>query len=83
MARDPRTGQMGVAVQSHYFSVGSTVPWAEAGVGAVATQAFANIDYGTEGLALMRQGQNAVQALEILLRQDKEREIRYILDQRP
>ncbi len=39
VARDPATGQLGVAVQSHYFSVGSVVPWAEAGVGAVATQA--------------------------------------------
>src|SRR5215467_13907763 len=56
VARDPHTGQMGVAVQSHAFSVGSIVPWAEAGVGAVATQAFANINYGPEGLALMRGG---------------------------
>lgn len=78
VARDPHTGQMGVAVQSHYFSVGSTVPWAEAGVGAVATQAFANIDYGPEGLALMRQGLNADQALETLLKHDEEREIRQV-----
>jgi uncharacterized Ntn-hydrolase superfamily protein len=78
VARDPHTGQIGVAVQSHYFSVGSTVPWAEAGVGAVATQAFANIDYGPEGLAFMRQGRNAAQALEILLQQDEEREIRQV-----
>jgi uncharacterized Ntn-hydrolase superfamily protein len=78
VARDPRTGQIGVAVQSHYFSVGSTVPWAEAGVGAVATQAFANIDYGPQGLALMRQGRNAAQALGILLQQDEEREIRQV-----
>ncbi len=78
VARDPYTGQIGVAVQSHYFSVGSTVPWAEAGVGAVATQAFANIDYGPEGLALMRQRRNSAQALEILLQQDEEREIRQV-----
>src|SRR6266571_3852209 len=78
VARDPHTGQIGVAVQSHYFSVGSTVPWAEAGVGAVATQAFANIDYGPQGLVLMRQGRNAAQALEILLQQDEEREIRQV-----
>jgi uncharacterized Ntn-hydrolase superfamily protein len=78
VARDPRTGQIGVAVQSHYFSVGSAVPWAEAGVGAVATQAFANIDYGPQGLTLMRQGLNAAQALEILLQQDEEREIRQV-----
>lgn len=75
---DPHTGQMGVAVQSHYFSVGSTVPWAEAGVGAVATQAFANIDYGPEGLALMRQGLNAEQTLETLLKHDEGREIRQV-----
>ncbi len=78
VAHDPRTGQIGVAVQSHYFSVGSTVPWAEAGVGAVATQAFANIDYGPQGLILMRQGLNAAQALEILLQQDEERDIRQV-----
>jgi uncharacterized Ntn-hydrolase superfamily protein len=78
VARDPDTGQMGVAVQSHYFSVGSTVPWAEAGVGAVATQAFANRDYGPEGLALLRQGRNAAQALEILLQQDEEHETRQV-----
>ncbi|HYU75476.1 MAG TPA: DUF1028 domain-containing protein [Ktedonobacteraceae bacterium] len=78
VARDPHTGQIGVAVQSHYFSVGSIVPWAEAGVGAVATQSFANADYGPEGLALMRQGLNATQALDILLKQDEEREIRQV-----
>ncbi len=78
VACEPRTGQMGVAVQSHYFSVGSTVPWAEAGVGAVATQAFANMDYGPEGLALMRGGLNAEQALEILLKHDEGREIRQV-----
>jgi uncharacterized Ntn-hydrolase superfamily protein len=78
VARDHHTGQIGVAVQSHYFSVGSTVPWAEAGVGAVATQAFANRDYGPQGLTLMRQGRNAAQALEILLQQDEEREIRQV-----
>src|SRR5438094_9769269 len=72
VARDPHTGQIGVAVQSHYFSVGSIVPWAEAGVGAVATQAFANADYGPEGLALMQQGLNAAQALKTLLKGDEE-----------
>lgn len=78
LARDPRSGHIGVAVQSHYFSVGSIVPWAEAGVGAVATQAFSNADYGPEGLALMRKGLNAVQALETLLNGDGEREIRQV-----
>ena len=78
VARDPHTGQIGVAVQSHYFAVGSTVPWAEAGVGAVATQAFANMDYGPEGLTLMRQGLDAEQALETLLKHDEGREIRQV-----
>jgi uncharacterized Ntn-hydrolase superfamily protein len=78
VARDPHSSQMGFAVQSHYFAVGSAVPWAEAGVGAVATQAFANLDYGPEGLALMRGGLNAAQALETLLKQDEEREIRQV-----
>ncbi len=64
--------------RSHAFAVGSLVPWAEAGVGAVATQAFANIDYGPEGLALMREGLHAEQALETLLKRDEEREIRQI-----
>ena len=78
VACDPYTGQLGVAVQSHFFSVGSIVPWAEAGVGAVATQSFANADYGPEGLALMREGRNAEQALETLLKGDEEREIRQV-----
>ena len=54
VARDPETGELGVAVQSHWFAAGSTVPWAEAGVGAVATQAMAEVSYGPLGLALMR-----------------------------
>jgi len=70
VARDPRTGEMGVAVQSHYFSVGPIVPWAESGVGAVATQSLVLVDYGPNGLALMRQGMTAQQALDSLLRAD-------------
>ena len=49
VARDPNTGEMGVAVQSHYFSVGPIVPWAESGVGAVATQSLVLVDYGPRG----------------------------------
>ena len=49
VAYDEKTGELGVAVQSHWFSVGSLVPWAKAGVGAVATQSFAKIEYGPEG----------------------------------
>jgi len=76
VARDPTTGEMGVAVESRYFSVGSVVPWAEAGVGAVATQSFANLDYGPRGLDLLRAGLNALQALTMLVENDPGRDIR-------
>src|SRR5436190_5244570 len=66
VARDPETGEMGVAVQSHYFSVGPIVPWAESGVGAVATQSLVLVDYGPRGLELMRSGMTAKQALDAL-----------------
>jgi len=78
VARDPTTGQMGVAVQSHWFSVGPTVPWAEAGVGAVATQSFVRIDYGPEGLALMKQGVAAPEALKRLVAADDGRDVRQV-----
>jgi uncharacterized Ntn-hydrolase superfamily protein len=64
---------MGVAVQSHYFSVGPVVPWAEAGVGAVATQSLVLVDYGPNGLALMRKGLTARQALDQLVADDTAR----------
>jgi uncharacterized Ntn-hydrolase superfamily protein len=70
VARDPATGDLGVAVQSHWFSVGSVVAWAEAGVGAVATQSFIDPSYGPRGLALMRSGLPALAALEQLVRDD-------------
>jgi len=78
VARDPETGQMGVAVQSHYYSVGSVVPWAEAGVGAVATQAFAEKSYGPLGLALMRGGKSAEEALRALVALDERAAIRQV-----
>ncbi len=78
VARDPVTGQMGVAVQSHWFSVGTAVPWAEAGVGAVATQSFVRVEYGPEGLALMAQGVPAPDALKRLLARDDGREVRQV-----
>jgi uncharacterized Ntn-hydrolase superfamily protein len=78
VARDPATGQMGVAVQSHWFSVGSVVTWAEAGVGAVATQALSETSYGPLGLALMRAGKNAPEALAALLAADERNEIRQV-----
>ena len=70
VARDPATGEIGVAVQSHWFSVGSIVPWAEAGVGAVATQSFVEPAYGPRGLELMRRGMAAPEALKQLVAED-------------
>ncbi len=70
VARDAQTGALGVAVQSHYFSVGSVVPWAEAGVGAVATQSFVEVSYGPRGLDLMRAGKAAPEALGALVAGD-------------
>jgi uncharacterized Ntn-hydrolase superfamily protein len=67
-----------VAVQSHWFSVGSIVTWAEAGVGAIATQSFANPAYGPRGLELMRSGLSAEQALEALLLVDEGRAVRQV-----
>jgi uncharacterized Ntn-hydrolase superfamily protein len=78
VARDPRTGEMGVAVQSHWFSVGSVVTWAEAGVGAVATQSFAQPSYGPLGLTLMKSGIDAGSALAGLVQADPERERRQV-----
>jgi uncharacterized Ntn-hydrolase superfamily protein len=78
VARDPNTGELGVAVQSHWFSVGSVVPWAEAGVGAVATQSFVDPSYGPMGLALMRAGRSAPDALKALLAGDEGREVRQV-----
>lgn len=78
VARDPKTGEMGVAVQSHYFSVGPVVAWAEAGVGAVATQSLVDISYGPKGLDLMRQGKTASDALPDLLLKDPQRDVRQV-----
>jgi uncharacterized Ntn-hydrolase superfamily protein len=78
IARDPETGQLGVAVQSHWFSVGSVVPWAEAGVGAVATQSIVEPAYGPLGLALMRAGRSAPEALKSLLAGDAQSDLRQV-----
>jgi uncharacterized Ntn-hydrolase superfamily protein len=78
VARDPKTGEMGVAVQSHWFSVGTSVSWAEAGVGAVATQSFTNKSFGIRGLNLLRSGLTAQQALDSLLKNDEGREVRQV-----
>ena len=78
VARDPETGELGVAVQSHWFSVGSTVPWAEAGVGAVATQSFVDPSYGKLGLELMRAGRGAPESLAGLLAADSASQVRQV-----
>jgi uncharacterized Ntn-hydrolase superfamily protein len=78
VAFDPATGDLGVAVQSKYFGVGSVVPWARAGVGAVATQARVKVGFGPEGLRLMEAGKPAQEALEVLLAADPQRAVRQL-----
>src|SRR5512147_460540 len=72
VAYDPATGEVGVAVQSRFFAVGSVVPWAKAGVGAVASQAYGNPTYGARGLKLMAGGETAAEAIRGVLRGDKD-----------
>jgi uncharacterized Ntn-hydrolase superfamily protein len=78
VARDPATGELGVAVQSHWFSVGAIVPWAQSGVGAVATQSFVEPSYGFKGLELMQQKIAARDALTKLVAADKENTVRQV-----
>lgn len=78
IARDDRSGELGVAVQSHYFGVGSLVSWAEAGVGAIATQSVAEPAYGPRGLELMRAGVSAPEALHRLLAEDRQERVRQV-----
>jgi len=78
VARDAHTGTLGVAVQSHWFSVGGLVCWAEAGVGAVATQAVVEVSYGPRGLERMREGLSACEALTELVAADDGRELRQV-----
>jgi uncharacterized Ntn-hydrolase superfamily protein len=78
VARDSLTGDIGVAVQSHWFSVGPLVPWAEAGVGAVATQSFVDPAYGPLGLAMMRAGKSAREALDGILASDPGLDVRQV-----
>jgi uncharacterized Ntn-hydrolase superfamily protein len=77
-ACDLEAGQWGVAVQSKFLSVGSVVPWAEPGVGAIATQAYANPRYGPNGLALLREGKSAQEAVDELTAADEGREHRQL-----
>ena len=78
VARDEATGQLGVAVESHWFSVGSMVLWAEPGIGAVATQSFVEPDYGPLGLTLMRAGKTAPESLAALLAVDEHANVRQV-----
>ena len=78
VALDAETGELGVAVQSHWFSVGFLVPWVKAGVGAVATQSFVKVDYGPDGLELMESGMSAKDALKSLTDQDEAEAVRQV-----
>ncbi len=78
VARDSVTGELGVAVASRFFAVGTVVPWARAGIGAVATQSFANTSFGWRGLDLIEKGASPAEALSILLRNDPEPERRQV-----
>ncbi|MHC1741362.1 MAG: DUF1028 domain-containing protein [Anaerolineaceae bacterium] len=78
VARDPLTGDLGVAVQSHWFSTGSIVTWAEPGVGAIATQAMVEVSYGPKGMAGLRQGIDPQIVLNDLLVADEGRELRQV-----
>ena len=78
VARDPQTGEMGVAVQSHWFSVGSLVAWGEAGVGVVATQSFVNPSFGQRGLELLKTGKTAQEVVDELIASDEGRDVRQL-----
>lgn len=78
VARDTETGEMGVAVQSHWFSVGSIVAWGEAGVGVIATQSFVNPSFGQRGLELLKQGKTAQEVVDILIASDEGRDVRQL-----
>lgn len=78
VAVDKNRGEIGAAVQSHWFSVGSTVPWAEAGVGAVATQSFVNPSFGPQGVELLKQGLSPEQVVDRLVASDAGREMRQL-----
>lgn len=78
VARDTVTGEMAVGVQSHWFSVGTLVPWGKSGVGVVATQSFVNPAFGPEGLKLMKSGKKADEALQKLISEDEGRDYRQV-----
>ncbi|HWN82846.1 MAG TPA: DUF1028 domain-containing protein, partial [Candidatus Udaeobacter sp.] len=78
VAFDSATGDLGVAVQSKFFAVGSVVPWAKAGIGAIATQASGNTTFGPRGLELLAAGSSVAATLDSLLRNDQGRETRQV-----
>ena len=78
VALDPATGELGVAVQSKFLAVGSAVPWAKAGIGAIATQSYANTAYGPDGLALLAQGFSAQETINKLTAADPDRDLRQV-----
>lgn len=78
VARDSVTGEMAVAVQSHWFSVGTVVAWGEAGVGVIATQSFVNKSFGIRGLSLLKAGKSPQAALDELLRDDSGKDFRQV-----
>jgi len=78
VAYDPASGDLGIAVQSKFLAVGAVVPWAQAGVGAIATQSYANTSYGPQGLQLLAAGLSAEEALARLVAADEERELRQV-----
>lgn len=78
VARDPVTGELGVAVQSHWFSTGSIVTWAEPGVGAIATQSMVEVGYGPKGLSGLHNSRPPREVLQDLLAVDSEREVRQV-----
>ncbi len=78
VAMDTLTGEMGVAVQSHWYSVGTIVSWGEAGVGVVATQSFVNPSFGPKGLELLKEGLTAEQVLDIMIENDDGRNVRQL-----
>ncbi len=78
VARDPQTGELGIAVQSKFLAVGAVVPWARAGVGAIATQSWANTSYGLHGLQLLAEGLSASETLTRLISNDAGRTNRQV-----
>ncbi len=78
VARDIETGEMGIVVASKYLAVGSAVPFAKANIGAIATQSFVNVDFGPDGLALLSQGKNPKETLDLLLSKDLGKEYRQV-----